>query len=64
MRRRLGTGSDHGAIVGWSAALEDPEETMPASPTLTFHDGRSIPQLGYGVYKVDSDVSRPPGWSR
>ena len=37
---------------------------MPASPTLTFHDGRSIPQLGYGVYKVDSDVSRPPGWSR
>lgn len=30
---------------------------MPTSPTLTFHDGRSIPQLGYGVYKVDSDVA-------
>lgn len=30
---------------------------MPTSPTLTFHDGHRIPQLGYGVYKVESDVA-------
>ena len=30
---------------------------MTTSPTLTFHDGRTIPQLGYGVFKVDSDIA-------
>ncbi|MFC7457434.1 aldo/keto reductase [Brachybacterium sp. GCM10030267] len=30
---------------------------MSTSPSLTFHDGHSIPQLGYGVYKVDNEVA-------
>lgn len=30
---------------------------MPTRPTLTFHDGHRIPQLGYGVYKVEPDVA-------
>lgn len=30
---------------------------MPASPAITFHDGRSIPQLGYGVWQVENDVA-------
>ena len=25
--------------------------------SLPFHDGRSIPQLGYGVFKVDPDIA-------
>ncbi|MDO5644800.1 MAG: aldo/keto reductase [Dermabacter sp.] len=28
---------------------------MTTSPTLTFHDGHQIPQLGYGVFKVPND---------
>ena len=30
---------------------------MPVSPSVTFHDGRSIPQLGYGVWQVENDVA-------
>lgn len=30
---------------------------MTVSPTITFHDGRSIPQLGYGVWQVENDVA-------
>ena len=30
---------------------------MTSSPTLTFHDGRSIPQLGFGVWQVENDVA-------
>jgi len=29
----------------------------PVVPTLTFRDGRTIPQLGYGVFKVDPDIA-------
>ncbi|MGO1285452.1 MAG: aldo/keto reductase [Brachybacterium sp.] len=29
----------------------------PAVPTLSFPDGRTIPQLGYGVFKVDPEVA-------
>jgi len=28
-----------------------------AVPALTFRDGRTIPQLGYGVFKVDPDIA-------
>src|SRR5699024_12607274 len=31
--------------------------TMTSSPDITFHDGRSIPQLGYGVWQVENDVA-------
>src|SRR5690625_1632711 len=30
---------------------------MTTSPDLTFHDGHTIPQLGYGVFKVDPDIA-------
>lgn len=30
---------------------------MPASPSITFHDGRSIPQIGYGVWQVENEVA-------
>ena len=30
---------------------------MTQSPTLTLHDGNTIPQLGYGVWQVDSDIA-------
>ncbi|MEO5314263.1 aldo/keto reductase [Pseudarthrobacter sp. CC12] len=30
---------------------------MTLSPTLTFNDGNTIPQLGYGVWQVDDDVA-------
>ncbi|XAS68447.1 aldo/keto reductase [Micrococcaceae bacterium Sec5.7] len=30
---------------------------MTLSPTLTFNDGNTIPQLGYGVWQVADDVS-------
>ncbi|PWH07361.1 oxidoreductase [Brachybacterium endophyticum] len=30
---------------------------MTTAPSLSFHDGRSIPQLGYGVWQVESDVA-------
>lgn len=30
---------------------------MTSSPAITFHDGRSIPQLGYGVWQVENDVA-------
>lgn len=30
---------------------------MPTSPTVTFHDGRAIPLLGYGVFKVDDAIA-------
>ncbi len=30
---------------------------MTTSPTLTFHDGHTIPQLGYGVWKVKDEVA-------
>jgi 2,5-diketo-D-gluconate reductase A len=30
---------------------------MPASPSVSFHDGRSIPQLGYGVWQVENAVA-------
>lgn len=30
---------------------------MTTSPTLTFHDGHTIPQLGYGVWQVEDDVA-------
>ncbi|MBB5832613.1 aldo/keto reductase [Brachybacterium aquaticum] len=30
---------------------------MPTSPRLTFHDGRTIPQLGYGVWQVENEVA-------
>ncbi len=30
---------------------------MTSSPTLTFNDGNSIPQLGYGVWQVEDDVA-------
>ena len=30
---------------------------MTTSPDATFHDGRTIPQLGYGVFKVEPDVA-------
>lgn len=31
--------------------------TNLVSPTLTFHDGNNIPQLGYGVWKVEDTVA-------
>src|SRR5690625_2245490 len=30
---------------------------MTTSPDPTFHDGHTIPQLGYGVFKVDPDIA-------
>jgi 2,5-diketo-D-gluconate reductase A len=30
---------------------------MSTSPNLTFNDGRTIPQLGYGVWQVDDDTA-------
>lgn len=30
---------------------------MATSPILSFHDGHSIPQLGYGVWQVEDDVA-------
>lgn len=30
---------------------------MTAQPTIEFHDGRSIPQLGYGVWQVSDDTA-------
>ncbi|MET4590851.1 aldo/keto reductase [Arthrobacter sp. 754] len=30
---------------------------MTSTPTLTFNDGRTIPQLGYGVWQVADDVA-------
>lgn len=30
---------------------------MTTSPRLSFHDGRSIPQLGFGVWQVEDDVT-------
>lgn len=30
---------------------------MTSSPTLTFNDGNTIPQLGYGVWQVENDVA-------
>ena len=29
----------------------------PAVPTIPFHDGHTIPQLGYGVFKVEPDFA-------
>ncbi|MDN6171477.1 MAG: aldo/keto reductase, partial [Yaniella sp.] len=31
---------------------------MPRSPMISFHDGNSIPQLGYGVWQVENDVTQ------
>ena len=31
--------------------------TSPTVPTLSFRDGGTIPQLGYGVFKVDPEVA-------
>ena len=28
---------------------------MTTSPTLRFHDGNAIPQLGFGVFKVSNE---------
>ncbi|MFC7464990.1 aldo/keto reductase [Brachybacterium sp. GCM10030252] len=30
---------------------------MPSSPSIPFHDGRSIPQLGFGVWQVENSVA-------
>ena len=30
---------------------------MTSAPTCTFHDGHTIPQLGYGVWQVEDDVA-------
>jgi 2,5-diketo-D-gluconate reductase A len=30
---------------------------MTTSPRIPFHDGRSIPQLGYGVWQVENEVA-------
>ena len=30
---------------------------MTTSPRISFHDGRSIPQLGYGVWQVENEVA-------
>ena len=30
---------------------------MTSSPTITFHDGRRIPQLGFGVWQVENNVA-------
>ena len=30
---------------------------MSAVPAIPFHDGRSVPQLGYGVWQVEDDVA-------
>ncbi len=30
---------------------------MTAVPALPFHDGRSVPQLGYGVWQVEDEVA-------
>lgn len=30
---------------------------MTTSPLVTFHDGHTIPQLGYGVWQVEDDVA-------
>lgn len=30
---------------------------MTSSPELTFNDGNTIPQLGYGVWQVDDDIA-------
>ena len=32
-------------------------QSTTQSPTLTLHDGRTIPQLGYGVWQVDADIA-------
>jgi len=32
-------------------------EVMTSSPNLTFNDGNTIPQLGYGVWQVEDDVA-------
>ena len=32
-------------------------QSMTQSPTLPLHDGRTIPQLGYGVWQVDADIA-------
>ena len=38
---------------------------MTLSPTLTFNDGNTIPQLGYGVWQVEDDVELGKGlWRR
>jgi 2,5-diketo-D-gluconate reductase A len=31
------------------------DRTMTSAPTLPFHDGRSIPQLGFGVWQVPNE---------
>ena len=43
-------------VRGASAAPRH-ESIMTSSPDITFHDGRSIPQLGYGVWQVENDVA-------
>jgi 2,5-diketo-D-gluconate reductase A len=35
----------------------EPMSQTPVSPVLTFNDGNSIPQLGYGVWQVADDVA-------
>ena len=30
---------------------------MTTSPRIDFRDGRSIPQLGYGVWQVENEVA-------
>ena len=32
-------------------------QSTTQSPTLNLHDGRTIPQLGYGVWQVDADIA-------
>ena len=39
-----------GALIGTM-------KRMTTSPVLTFHDGNTIPQLGYGVWQVEDDVA-------
>jgi 2,5-diketo-D-gluconate reductase A len=31
--------------------------SIPTVPSVRFHDGREIPQLGYGVWQVENDVA-------
>src|SRR5699024_7913317 len=33
------------------------QEEIMSTTSVPFHDGRSIPQLGYGVFKVDPDIA-------
>ncbi len=49
-RRRIGRvgNSRRGASIG---------TRMTTSPTLSFRDGHTIPQLGYGVWQVEDDVA-------